>query len=360
MLSNVHFYHRITRKLVVAFGTMFNNLKMVRYNKAGTTEIERITVPLSYMSKEKYYQRLTQDPNMNNSLQINLPRMTFELLSITYDPLRKVSQFNTLFAPSGNPTTIKTGYVAPYNYNFQLNIFVRNTEDGTQLIEQILPYFNPDYTLTANLVDVGSPLDIPIILDSISYDVSDNVGVGENIRTLVWTLSFTVKAYLFGPISDTSKIIRKSTANTYESSYLETRSRTISLQTDLGFGEYKIGELAFEGLTLETANLSGYVKSWDNTANIIVLTDVTGYTFGPKILYGAVSNSAREISAYLDPDNQLVHISVVPDPINANVTDDFGFTEIFQEYPNIGNFNVADSTVLTSDNFDVTADDNDG
>jgi len=332
MLSNQHFYHRITRKLVVAFGTLFNNIRMVRYNKAGTTEIERITVPLSYMAKEKFYQRLSQAPTLERAIQLALPRMSFELTSITYDPLRKRSMFSNEFSPGTN-TTIKSAHVAPYNYNFQLNIFVRNTEDGTQIVEQILPYFTPDYTLTVDLADVGNNVDIPIILESIDYAVTGDVGTSDELRTLVWTLSFTVKAYLYGPINANTKIIRKVTANTYDSSYIETGERKITLTS--GSGDYKIGELVYEGKTPYTANASGFVKQWNNVANQVIVTDVSGVLLTGKKLTGAVTNTAYTISTFDINDNQLVNLTVTPDPSTANANDDFGFTETVEYYPNI-------------------------
>jgi hypothetical protein len=332
MLSGQHFYHRITRKLVVGFGTLFNNIRLVRYNKAGTTEIERITVPLSYMAKEKFYQRLTQAPTLDRPIQIVLPRMSFELASITYDPLRKRSLFSQEFSPNSN-TSIKSAHIAPYNYTFQLNIFVRNTEDGTQIIEQILPYFTPDYTLTLDLADVGNNVDVPVILESIDYSVTGDVGTSDELRTLVWTLQFTVKAYLYGPINSNTKIIRKSTANTYDSTYIQTGERKINLSS--GSGDYKIGELVFEGKTASVANASGFVKSWDNVANQVIVTDVAGVLLTGKKLTGAVTNTAYTINTFDINDNQLVNLTVTPNPSTANANDDFGFTETIEEYPNI-------------------------
>lgn len=332
MLSRQHFYHRITRKLVVAFGTMFNNIRMVRYDKAGTTEIERITVPLTYASKEKFYQRFVQDPGLDRKVQISLPRMSFELTSITYDPLRKRSQFNSEVSVGPNGS-IKSAQIAPYNYSFQLNIYVRNTEDGTQLIEQILPYFNPDYTLTLDLTGVGNNIDVPIILESVDSNISGDVGTGEELRTIIWTLTFSVKAYLYGPINANSKIIRKATANVFDSSYMDTGERKMKLNN--GSGDYRVGELVYEGKTLYTANASGFVKAWDNTSNQIVVSDVSGAFLQGKKLFGAVSNTAYNIYTFDVNDNQVVNITITPDPLTANANDDFGFTETIEEYPNI-------------------------
>ena len=123
MLSGQHFYHRITRKMVVAFGSMFNNLKLYRYNLSGTTELERIIVPLNYISKEKFYQRITQDPNLDRRVQLTLPRMSFELTDIAYDTTRKLSPFINQYGAL-NDTAIKTATLAPYNFNFALYIRV--------------------------------------------------------------------------------------------------------------------------------------------------------------------------------------------------------------------------------------------
>ena len=334
MLSRSHFYHRITRKMVVAFGTLFNNIRMVRYNKAGTTEIERITVPLSYAAKEKFYTRITQDPNLNQEVQITLPRMSFELDSITYDPLRKRTPYVNEYAPN-NSTAMKSGYKTPYNFNFSLNIYVRNTEDGTQIVEQILPYFNPDYTVTVDLVDVGNPIDIPIILQNITYDVANDDGDKDELRLITWTLTFTVQGYLFGPINSSSsnKLIRKVIANTYADVAGIGVDRRVVFST--GLGNYKTGELVYEGRTLEEANVTAFVKYWDSTANNLIVEDVQGLFTTNTKLTGAVTNASWNISSFDDYYNQVIMLTVQPSPNTANANDAFGFDEDIYEYPNL-------------------------
>ena len=332
MLSSTHYYHRITRKLVVAFGTIFNNIKLYKYNKAGTTEIERIQVPLAYATKEKFYARIVGDPNLNKEVQIQLPRMSFEMTSISYDPLRKTSMYNTQFAKDTN-TKINAVKVAPYNFEFVLIIFVRNTEDGAQIIEQILPYFSPDYTVTIDLISESSlKIDVPVVLESISYDVSNDIGEQETLRTLVWTLTFSAKAMLYGPITESS-VIRSVQANTYNSTYMSTGERKVSLTS--GTGNYKVGELVYEGASISSANSSGYVKSWDNTANNLIISDVTGLLLTNTILRGAVTNTAYTISSFDVNDNKLTNLTVVPNPLTANIDTAFGFSETIEEYPNI-------------------------
>ena len=285
MLSNIHFYHRITRKMVVAFGTLFNNIRLVRYNKAGTQEIERINVPLQYSQKEKFYQRITQDPELTKEVQITLPRMSFDLTSITYDPMRKRSLFSESFSPESQ-TTIKSIRTTPYNFDFELNIYVRNTEDGTQIIEQILPFFNPDYNVTIDVTGLtDQKVDIPFILQNISYNV-DSVGTPDTTRVIIWTLTFTAKGYMFGPILSRN-IIRKSTANTFNSIFELDGLRELTMNANSGVGNYQAGEVVYT------------IQSFSTT------------------------------------ENQLVNLSVIPTPNNASAQTAFGFDETVIEFPNL-------------------------
>ena len=347
--------------MVVAFGTMFNNLRLVRYNKAGTQEIERITVPLSYTPKEKFYTRITQDPNLIQNIQIVLPRMSFELNSITYDPLRKISSHINQFGQAADES-LRRVRSSPYNFDFTLNIYVRNTEDGTQIVEQILPYFSPDYTLTVDLLNLGNNLkvDIPIILNSISYDVANDTGDANSTRILVWTLTFTVKGYMFGPVKgeDGKGFIRKSIANTHILANDPDSAREFNFST--GTGNFKIGELVYEGRTLQSSNATAFVQSWNPSANQLIVIDSSGIFETGRKIYGAVSGAVWNLNSTDIYSNQVVYLAVSPDPLTANSGDDFGFTEVYQEYPNIGNFEVTDSTLLSTDNENLTADDNNG
>lgn len=317
--------------MVVLFGTMFNNLKLKRYNKEGTAEIERITVPLTYSTKEKFYDRITQDPDLGRQIQIVLPRMAFELTAITYDPLRKNSSFVEQFTAKDNDE-INRITRTPYNFEFSLYIFVRNVEDGTQLVEQILPYFAPDYTLTATLVD-GLKTDIPIILQSVNQDITNDTGEADQLRTIVWTLTFTVKGYLYGPTS-TSKIIRQVTANTFFYN-TEGTTRQLNLGNPGSNTEFKIGELVYEGRTISDANSSGFVVSWDNTAKVLIISDASGIIQLGKQIRGAVTNASYNITSFETADYQLSKLVITPDPLSANANDAFGFTEIITVAPDL-------------------------
>lgn len=332
MLSNVHFYHRVTRKMVVAFGTLFNNIRLVRYNKAGTQEIERINVPLQYAQKEKFYQRITQDPELTKEVQMTLPRMSFELTSIAYDPLRKRNLFAESYSAE-SATTVKSIRTTPYNFEFELSIYVRNTEDGTQIVEQILPYFNPDYNLTLDIIGLtDQKVDVPFILQSINYQV-DDVGSPDNTRVLIWTLTFTAKGYMFGPIISRD-VIRKATANTFNSVYELTGKRSMTM-SNTGVGTYKTGELVYDGATLSSANATAFVDSWSPDTHNLIVSDISGILKTGRTLTGAVTNAAYTIVTFDEIDSQLSKIVITPNPVTANANTAFGFDELVLEFPNI-------------------------
>jgi hypothetical protein len=330
MLSNQHFYHRITRKIVVAFGSLFNNLRLVKYNLAGNQEIERIIVPLTYASKEKFFVRITQDPTLFKEVSLTLPRMSFELNSITYDPLRKTSSFVDSTPSDGG--VIKRVKKVPYNFDFTLYIYVRNTEDGTQIVEQILPYFAPDYTVTIDLVSLdGLKLDVPIILNSIQYE-DDDMGSPETTRTMTWTLTFTAKGYLFGLIDGDGigdgKLIRKVTANLYSQVASTDKAFTFSS----GSGVFKVGELVYQGNNISSATATAFVKQWEPLSNNLIVFDTTGSFNKGEMITGLLTGAKYNVATYTNEDYKVATITVVPDPLTANVGDDFGFTTTITEY----------------------------
>jgi hypothetical protein len=334
MLSNKHFYHRITRKLVVSFGSLFNNLRLVRYNLDGTQEIERIVVPLTYASKEKFFVRITQDPTLFKEVSLTLPRMSFDLNAITYDPLRKTSSFvDSMPEDNGKIKRVKK---VPYNFDFTLYAYVRNTEDGTQIVEQILPYFAPDYTVTVDLAGLdGLKLDVPIILNSIQYDDNDT-GSPEETRVMTWTMTFTAKAYLFGLIGgegedNDGKIIRKVTANLYSS--VETTDRLFTFIS--GSGTFKQGELVYQGNSINSATATAFVRNWMPLSNNLIVYDATG-SFSPgKNITGVITGAKYNVATYTNEDYQVARITVTPNPPTANADDDFGFTTTIQEVTNL-------------------------
>jgi hypothetical protein len=198
MLGNEHFYNRTIRKVVVAFGTMFNDILLVRYDKNGTPQMQ-MRVPISYGSKEKYITRLTSNPNLLKSVATLVPRMSFNLEGLSYDVSRK--QITTLQNFSFTDNTLKTQYApVPYNFDFSLSLYVRNTEDGTQILEQILPFFTPDFTVTVDFINsMGRKYDMPVILNSVNT-TTDYEGDMLTTRLIIWDLEFTAKGYIWPPV----------------------------------------------------------------------------------------------------------------------------------------------------------------
>lgn len=231
MLQNRHFYHRTIRKVVVAFGTLFNNIQLIRYTKDLSQEKERFRVPLSYGSKEKYVTRLFSDPNLIKSVAIVVPRISFEMTGLSYDSGRKqISSIRNFSA--NNSTRINTQFVPiPYNFDFSMSIFVRNTEDGTQILEQILPYFTPDFNVTVDFIPgMDQKYDLPIILNSVNT-TTEYEGDFLSTRYITWDLEFTVKGYIW-PSLNTGKYIRQANTNIIVSqdptNYIESANSIVS------------------------------------------------------------------------------------------------------------------------------------
>ena len=203
------FYHETIRNVIVAFGTMFNNVQIVRKNNSGEV-IQAMKVPLAYGPQQKYLTRLDQDPSVSAATAITLPRLGFEIGALTYDAGRKlnrVQKFKKVKSSSSDSNKLDTQFMpVPYNLEVTLYAMAKNSDDALQIVEQILPYFQPDYTLTINdMADMGIKRDVPIILNSISYE--DNYqGDFETRRALIYNLDFTAKFYLYGPVTSAGVI----------------------------------------------------------------------------------------------------------------------------------------------------------
>ena len=204
------FYHETIRNVIVAFGTMFNNIQIVRKNNSGAV-IQTMKVPLAYGPKQKFLVRLDQDPSASNSTAITLPRLGFEIGALSYDPVRKmnrVQKFKKVKSSSSDSNKLDTQYMpVPYTMDITLYAMAKNSDDALQIVEQILPYFQPDYTLTLNdMADMGIKKDVPIILTDVSYEDSYQ-GDFQARRAIIYTMSFTSKFFLYGPVTS-SKVIK--------------------------------------------------------------------------------------------------------------------------------------------------------
>lgn len=361
MLSNAYFYHRLTRKYVILFGNMFNNITLIRKNRTTNTEIERFKVPIVYGPKEKYYVRLRSDPDLNRPIQAVLPRMSFELVGFDYDATRKQNSLLRSGIKQNNLTSASSQYMSvPYNLTFELVVYTRNIDDGTHVVEQILPFFNPDYTVTVNAVpELGFLKDVPITLNSIE-NLVEHEGNFDAVRFVSWTLNFTMKANYYGPVSNTS-IIRTSYANLLSDPSIQTGS-IIKLNTANTSGVFKIDDVVYQGNKYDTASAYGKVLNWDPNNNKLEIGGAQGTFRIGEPVRDFSTNGVCRIASFDASPVKLAEIKVEPNPITAQPGDDFGYTTTITEWPDTEvppNHNQqpsADSNQFTVDNDNLTVD----
>lgn len=198
--------HSTLRKYVILFGTLFNNLYINRQNSTGET-IQTMRIPLSYGPKEKFLARLDGNPTLDREVAVVLPRMAFEMVDLNYDPDRKMSTLNKIVSNGTSDSNLKYMYApVPYNIQFNLYVMTKNAEDGTRIVEQILPYFTPSWTSTVNILpEMNHKIDVPLTLESVSQEDTYEGDFIER-RAIIWTLTFTMKGQLFGPVREAGVI----------------------------------------------------------------------------------------------------------------------------------------------------------
>ena len=201
------FYHETIRKIIVSFGTIFNNVQIVRKNSSGNIT-QSMKVPLAYGPKQKFLTRIREDASISKTTAITLPRIAFEIQTLSYDTTRKLNRVTKIRKTSAKGSgKLETQFMpVPYNVDLQLFVMAKSGDDALQIIEQILPLFQPEYTITVNdNLDMKQKRDIPIVLTGIDYE--DNYeGDFTTRRAIIYTLSFTAKFYLYGPVTSQSVI----------------------------------------------------------------------------------------------------------------------------------------------------------
>jgi hypothetical protein len=325
-------YHKIIRKMVVGFGDLFNDIDLIRYNPDGT-EAQRQKVPLAYAPKERYVMRLQGDPDLDKKVQITLPRMSFEMTGLRYDSSRKGITNIKNYAPSANPNTILTQYnPVPYDFDFSLYIYVRNIEDGTQIIERILPFFTPDYTIRLNLIpEMGIIKEVPITLKDTSYDIDYEGGRDNPTRTIIWTLTFTVKGFVFGPTSE-PKIIRKSITQIFDNTLSDSDAIDFTVVSG-GLGDYQEGEIVYQGLSLNDATASAKCLTWSSSSLKMKVSDIYGNFVSSQPLRGATTGAVYVIQAFKFQPELMVKIEVEPNPNTATANSDYTYNTTITEFP---------------------------
>lgn len=236
------FYHQTIRKYVALFGTLFNDINIEKKNSSGVV-VSRQKVPIAYGPKQKFLSRIRQDPSLTRQVAIQLPRLAFEMTGMNYDPIRKLNSVGALTHKetiNGNRNIKKMFNPSPYLFDFSLYAFVDNAEDGTQILEQILPFFTPEFNVSVNiLTDMGIKLDIPIVISGATSEDSYE-GEFSARRTIIWTINFTLKGFIYPDIKSSQSII-KSIEIAFKETVPDTPStgtfERISLETSTNFSE---------------------------------------------------------------------------------------------------------------------------
>ena len=230
-MFGTYFYNESMRRMTIGFGQIFNNIQIKRKDSNGNVT-QSIRVPLAYAPKEKFLARLDQQASLDNrEFAITLPRLSFELTGISYDASRKLTRVQKY-------KTVKSGidgkvmnynYVpVPYNVSYNLYSFTASAEAGLQIVEQILPFFQPDFTVTVNAVsELNIKRDIPIVLNSVNYEDTYSGDFSQR-RAVIYTLGFTAKTYLFGPAS-TQKVIKETQSDLYSDTDTTNKAREMRI-----------------------------------------------------------------------------------------------------------------------------------
>jgi hypothetical protein len=326
-----YFYNEILRKTIVSFGSLFNEIKIAKVDDSNNVK-SIIKVPLAYGPMQKFLARLEQSPDLNKPVQLTLPRMSFEMTGISYDSSRKVTTAQTFLSQSkSDGKDIRKMYMpVPYNVTFELSIYTKINDDMLQIIEQILPYFQPQYTITVDLVDqIGETRDVPVILDNISMS-DEYEGDFTKRRALIYTLSFTAKTYIFGPTSSSvsQDIIKKvsiglvsgekSLQRKREVSYVVTPTATKSYSENNTTTLVENVSISDNRLLVDNSNeipTGSFITINDETLKVIskdsnTLKVTRGY-------YGTVPSdhvSGSGVKLITESDNNLIEVN-----------DDFGF-----------------------------------
>jgi hypothetical protein len=326
-----YFYHEILRRTVVSFGSLFNEISIKHTDNSGNVK-SVIKVPLAYGPTQKFLARLEQSPDLNKPVQITLPRMSFEFTGLTYDPTRKSTTTQTFIAKSAvDGTETKKVYLpVPYNMQFELSIMSKLNDDALQIIEQILPFFQPAYSMTIELVDIiNEKRDIPVILENITMQ-DDYEGNFTTRRVLTYTLRFTAKTYLFGPVSSATKdIIKKATIGYITGGTTDSPTREVI---------YSAEPRAIKNYTgIVVTNLSKDITTEDTLITVNSVGSIVANSYidieGEEVFVKRISGNVLTVERGKDGTSITSHLSgtevksiTTADNVLIEEGDDFGFS----------------------------------
>ena len=325
-------YNEIIRKTIIAFGTLFNEVH-IKHEEQDGTDYSFIKVPIAYGPIQKFLARLQEKPDLRSRVGMTLPRMSFEMTSLKYDNSRKVSAMQTFKAIKTTDRTeqIKVFMPVPYNIGFQLNIMTKLNDDMLQIVEQILPAFQPNFNLTINLISsIGEKKDVPVILEGISME--DNYeGDYTERRALVYTLNFTAKTYLFGPIADSTDGLIKKVQVDY---YTNTDTKNASRQLRYTATPRAINDYNNDNTTTLAENIDDKVTAF-NVSSAVSLVNNSYIMIGNEEMYiKNISGNILTVSRGQDNttiashnEGDSINVITVEDNEMIEMDDDFGFSE---------------------------------
>ena len=327
-------HNDIIRKIVLAFGNLFSQIPVVRYKDQDTNEYERFIVSLIYAPKEQYVHRLNDDPNLDTRVQVVIPSLSYEMMGMSYDATRKqITNIKNYY--HGAEGTFSQYNPVPYNFDFDLHLYSRTFEDAHQVVEHIVSYFTPDYTIKVNLVpEMGIIKELPILLNSVDRDVDYEGDRESNPRRIIFTFHFTVKGFIFGKISDvTNKLITHSITNIYNEISSEDEFSFVLANT--GFGTYKTGEIAYQGISVQSPEAYATVIDHDTLNGILHIKNINGSFISSSPLIGAQSRANYTYTSYSPAPGKMAQINVTVDPVGANVASNWTANTTITEIPYI-------------------------
>lgn len=325
------FYNRLIYKYATLFGTMFNNIYVARYDSTFTDITKKIKVDIIWSDKEKYVEKISSE-SADRVVQVTFPRMGFSITGMQYDNLRKqntVQRYATL-NPGDTGTVFAAYQPVPYTLTFALNIHTRTIEDANQIIEQILPYFQTDYTPTLELLSLLEiPKDVKVSLESVTPQISAE-GSMDEMRELVWVLTFNMQAFFFGPVANT-KIIKTVIANVYDDSF---QNRAAYLNLGSGNGIFAIGETVYQGASPGLATSTAEVLYFYNItgAKQLVIKHLKGELWLNTSIKSVTTNANYIFTSFEQTPDTVEVITVTPNPITANANSVYGITVSIDEH----------------------------
>ena len=327
-------YNKIIRKCVIGFGTLFNNIE-VRKEKADGSVYSRMKVPLAYGSRQKFLARLEQQADLNQKVAITVPRLSFEMTGISYDSARKLAPTTLTLKADTNNAVKKQFTPVPYNIDFELNVISKTNDESLEIMEQILPVFQPSFQMTIKLVDSMNDFrDVPIILNSVSYS-DDYEGTFDDRKITLITMQFTVKAYIFGPVG-TAAPIKKAKADIYTTMPSATATRQV---------EYQVTPRALTDQNQDgTTELAGAITAKNLTIEVVDFVNIPTQSYieiGNEVLYVKSKTSPNKLSVRRAQNGTKAAAATAGTPVDIiNVDDDnlltggddFGFSETVSYY----------------------------